>query len=242
MTFLICGSSFTSGCGLDDRSQAWPFIFQNLCNQPVVNTAIDGGSVDYVIYNVIKDVSVRNYKNVIITWPPLGRTLLVRRENNYLINANPMFHHALYQNSEELTQFLKLFYKHWTNELYDLKFTLQKIVLLQNFLKSKGCQYLFINTNSYRLDAWLMLSRLSSDQKYNFLDAFDSMDDDCILFEEQEIKSYFDQLDFDHYYDPVNYNLMHDCCIKMLVDHTEHPTVDGHKYLANLIWNLWKKT
>lgn len=238
---LICGSSYTSGDGLQDRGLAWPYIFQELTGQSVVNTAVDGGSVDYVCYTVVKEISTCNYKNVIITWPPLGRKLLVRRENNFLINVNAMFGNALYGDSPEFKKFLRLLYKYWSNELYDVKFTLQKILLVQNFLENRKCKYLFVNTNPYNLNHWTTLSSLSGTFKNKLLSAFDQMTDLQIVDEENEIKSYITQLS-SNYYNPINFNLTNDCDSKNLIDlETHHPTVDGHKYIADLILQLWNK-
>jgi hypothetical protein len=237
---LICGSSCTSGDGLKDRNDAWPSVFEKLSNKKSVNLAVDGGSVDYVFYTIIKEVSIHNYKNVIITWPPLGRTLLVRRENNFLINGTPTFTNSLYGDTPEFKKFLNLFYKYWTNELYDLKFTLQKIVAMQNFLENKKCNYLFVNTSHYNLEAWASISTVEAVIKDRLLSAFDLMNDEQILNEQAEINSYINQLNFEHYHDPVNYNLMDDCYNKNLIDtKSNHPTIDGHLYLAKLIWQLW---
>ena len=239
---LICGSSYTSGDGLLDRNDAWPNLFQQLSGMKSINTAVDGGSVDYVCYSVVKEVSVHNYKNVIITWPPLGRKLLVRRENNFLINGNPTFTNKLYGNSPEFKNFLNLFYKYWSNELYDLKFTLQKILLMQHFLESKNCKYMFINTNPYNLKYWTSLSTLPAIAKSRMLSTFELTNDEQILNDENEIKSYVDQLNLDRYYDPINYNLTSDCFSKNLIDpKTNHPSVEGHKYMTELIWGLWTK-
>ena len=214
MKILVCGSSYTSGDGLTDRNLAWPFVFQNLCGHQVINTAVDGASIDYVCYTVVKEVSTHNYKNVIITWPPLGRKLFVRRENNFLINGNPTFYNTLYGSAKEFKVFLNLYYKYWSNELYDLKFTLQKILLIQNFLENKNCKYIFLNTNPYELDCWTTLSTLSSKNKNNMLSAFDCMNDEQILAEENEIKSYVNQLSY-NYFNPFNYNLTDDCYEKI---------------------------
>jgi len=240
MTILVCGSSYTSGDGLEDKSLSWPNIFQNLCGESVVNKATDGGSVDYVYYTTIKEVSCHNYSGVVITWPPLGRKLLVRRENNFLINGNPTFTNTLYGNTKEFRNYLTLLYKYWSNELYDVKFTLQKILLLQNFLKNKKCKYVFINTNPYFLELWSNLSTLPAPTKDNLLSAFHLMNDLQILDEENEIRSYINQLDFNCYHDPISYNLTEDCTRQGLLDlSTQHPSIEGHQYIANLIWKLW---
>ena len=242
MTILICGASHTSGAGLDDRTRAWPMVFEKLSGQPVVSSAIDGASIDYVFYDAVKQVSTHNYSNVIVAWPPLGRTLMVRNENNFLVSGSPMFDHVLYGHNREFKNFLNLYYKHWSNELYDLKFALQKILALQSFLKIRNCQYLFINSDPYELASWLNLASLPASDKSRLLSAFDSMDDAQILAEQDEIKSYVNQLDTNHYHDPVNYNFRDDCYNYDLMDiKTGHPSPVGHDHLANLIWHLWSQ-
>lgn len=242
MTILICGASYTAGAGLADRGQAWPYVFQQLSGQAVVSSAIDGASIDHVFYTAIKEVSVHNYTDVIVAWPPLGRTLVVRNENNFLVDGSPMFDHKLYGDTREFKTFLNLYYKHWSNELYDLKFSLQKILLLQSFLKNRNCCYMFINSDPYDLADWLQLNNLSANDKSRLLSAFDSMNDDQIVAEQEEIKSYIDQLDLDHYHDPINYNFRDDCYNRNLMDpKTKHPGPAGHEHLAKLIWQLWSQ-
>ena len=101
--------------------------------------------MDYVVYSTIKEVSLKNYKKVIITWPALHRLMLIRRENNYLLHTGPVHSHFyiggyLYADTPEFKEYVKLYYKHWSNALYDLKMSLQKIILLQEYLKNRGCQ------------------------------------------------------------------------------------------------------
>lgn len=242
MTFFVCGSSFTSGAGLTDReNQRWTKIFSQLTNQKVVNTATDGASIELVLYTTINQVLEFNYKNIIITWPPLDRILLVRRENNFLINGNVMLVNAIYSNSSEFVNFLKLYYKYWINDLYTIKLTLQKILLLQEWLKNQNCKYLFINTNSFNLSNWLKLSNLSTELKKSMLDAFDVMDDAQILKEQNEISLLVSKLDL-NFYDPINYNLETECFNLGLIDSVSlHPTEKGHKHIASYIFNSWNQ-
>ena len=240
MSILIGGASFTSGFGLDSPTDSWPTVLSSLINQPITNTAETGASVDYVIYTIIKQLSNSNYKGVIIAWPPLGRTLLVRRENNFLVNGNPTFTHSLYGNSKEYKEYLKYFYKYWINDLFDLKFTLQKIITLQSYLKINNYKYLFINSDSYHLDTWLSLSTLSFKLKQDYLDAFNCMNDEQILSEELEINELFNQLDLSNYHRPTEFNLANMCTQSNLIDsNTEHPTIEGHKQIAKFIVDLW---
>jgi len=213
-----------------------------LSGQPVISSAIDGASIDHVFYTAVKEVSVHNYTNVIVAWPPLGRTLMVRGENNFLVNGSPMFDHNLYGNNREFKNFLNLYYKHWFNELYDLKFALQKILSLQSFLQSRNCRYLFINSDPYELDLWLNLTNLAPADKSRLLSAFDAMDDAQVLAEQEEIKSYVDQFDTNYYYNPIDYNFRDDCYARELMDPvTGHPGPDGHRHLAQLIWQAWSQ-
>ena len=67
------------------------------------------------------------------------------------------------------------------------------------------------------------------------------MNDEQILDEENEIKSYVTQLS-ENYHNPISYNLTNDCYDKKLIDSTTtHPSAIGHQYIAKLIWQLWNK-
>lgn len=241
MSFLINGSSYTSGDGLKDRSLAWPYLFGNLINDDVTNAATDGASFDKVLYLTLKDLTVNsNYKNVIITLPPLTRVMMVRRENNFLIDGNVNYLHTLYKNDRSYVDYLSLYYKHWTNDLFEIKLVLQKILLLQNFLKSNNFNYLFINTKPYNLQNWLNLSVLPSTKKSEMLCAFDLMNDDAIKSEQVEITTYYNLLDKTRYFDPISYNLTTDCVRLGLIDpDTQHPSEIGHRHIANTIYKIW---
>lgn len=247
MTFLVNGASYTTGHGLAmPERDAWPVLFGKKLNSPVVNLSIDGASIDYVVYSTIKELSLHDYKKVIITWPALRRLLLIRRENSYLLHVAPMANHLsiggyVYSDRSEFKQYLKIYYKNWYNALYDLKMSLQKIVLLQGYLKNRGCQYLFLNTNSFKLEQWLLLSTIDYKEKCQLIDHFDEYNDDQILAEETEIRSLYNQLDLKHYYDPVNFNLLIWAEKSNLRDPTtRHPTVEGQVCIADLVENLWQ--
>jgi len=243
MTFFVCGSSYSSGDGLLNRlEQRWSTIFSGLINEDVENYAKDGGSTDFVIYTTIKNVLKNDYKKVIITWPPIDRIMLVRRENNFLIEGNATHTNNLYGNQEEFVKFLSLYYKNWTNDLFTLKITLQKILLLQTWLQNANCQYLFINTNSYNLSNWLNLNNLPIKVKKSMLDAFDNMDDEQILAEQEEIKMLVSQLNL-NIYDPIKFDLTSFCTNLNLIDpKTQHPSAEGHKNIAEYVFNLWSKS
>jgi hypothetical protein len=241
MSFLICGASFTFGDGLDNPiEQAWPAVFSKKINQPVVNIATIGASVDYVIYRTMQELN-KPY-DVIVAWPSLLRTLMVRRENNFLINGNATFANDMYGNTKEFKDYLSYHYKYWTNELFDLKNTLQKIVLFQSYLSSKKCKYLFINSDPYNLTDWLQLSSLSYEKKQKYLDAFEVMDDQQIQKEELEINELYKQLNLQYYYQPTTFNLTDACQSQNLIDYrTKHPTVAGQEYLAETVFNIWSQ-
>ena len=245
MTFLINGSSYSTGYGLADGEQhAWPTVFGKLTNSSVLNIAMDGNSVDYLIYSTIKNVCLHDYKKVIIQWGPLNRTLLIRQENNYQINTGPSNNHFytegyLYTDTPEFKNYLRLHYKHWSNYLYNLKFSLQKVILLQEFLKSRNCQYLFFNGASWSLDKWLTLSTQEYAVKKKLLAAIDNMDDLQILDEEKEINNLYNQIDQTYYYDPINFNLTEWCLDSGYVT-DKHPTIVGQQEIAKFILSLWQ--
>lgn len=248
MTFLVNGASFTSGKGLEYPDlNAWPAVFGQKMNVPIVNVSKGGSSVDYIVYSTIKELSLNDYKNVIVAWPSLRRLMLIRRENSYFLHTGLVDGHFyrggyIYTDTYEFKEYVKLYYKYWSNELYDLKMSLQQIILLQEYLKNRGCNYLFLNSNSFKLHAWLNLSRLDCNNKRRLVDGFDEFNDDQIVGEEIEIQSLYNQLDLKHYHDPINFNLT-DWCIKSAYLDTvnKHPTVDGQIRIAEYIRNVWSK-
>jgi hypothetical protein len=240
MTLYVCGASFCTGQGLTDPANNWTNFLSHILNDNLVNSAINGGGFDYVTYKSTRDILINSYDKVIIMWPPLNRPLMVRRENNFLINGNSTMTNALYGQSKEFKNYLNLYYKYWINYLYDLKFSLQQMLSLQNVLKNKNIKYLFINTNNLNLSQWSQLSHLSAADKNMFLDAFDQMNNDQILDEEREINTYLQHLDLGRYYKPFTYNIYDDCVVNNLLDFsTMHPTEDGHRYIANNLYNIW---
>lgn len=242
MSFLINGASYTYGDGLDKpKEHAWPILFGRKIGAQITNLATRGASVDYVIYTTMKYLSANKYDNVIIAWPALRRTLMVRRDNNFLVNGNPTMSNALYGDTKEYKEYLSLHYRYWSNDLFDLKLTLQKILMFQEYLKNKSYNYLFINSDSYNLSNWLQLTKLPINDKIIYLDAFDSMDDVQIAAEELEIKNIYDQFDLTNYYQPTNFSLS-DACVQLnLLDPaTKHPSIEGQRYLADFIADMWK--
>ena len=240
MTLYVCGASFCTGEGLAKPENNWTTFLSRTFNDSLVNTSASGAGVSYITYNSIKDILQNSYNKVIIVWPPLNRPLMVRRENNFLINGNSSMTNTLYGQSKEFKNYLTLYYKYWINDLYDLKFSLQQMLSLQNVLKNKCIDYLFINTNNLNLSQWSRLSQLSATDKDMFLDAFDQMNDDQILDEEREINTYLQQFDQERYYKPFTYNIYDDCMNRKLIDpKTNHPTEDGHQYIANNLYRIW---
>lgn len=240
MTLYVCGSSFCTGDGLANPQNNWTTFLSRTFNDTLVNAATNGAGFSYVTYNSIKNILQNSYSKVIIMWPPLNRPLMVRREKNFLVNGNSAMDNALYGQSKEFKNYLSLHYKYWINDLYDLKFSLQQIISLQNVLKNKNINYLFINCANLNLSQWSRLSQLSATEKNIFLDAFNQMNDDQILDEEREINTYLQQLDQKRYYEPIAYNINDDCMKRGLIDpKNKHPTEDGHRYIANNLYNIW---
>lgn len=243
MSILIAGASITHGDGLaNPELSAWPTVFSRLSNQTVTNIARSGAGIDYVFYNVINQLSNNSFDGLIIAWPPLLRPLLTRRENNFLINGNVGCLNEIYGKSAQYKKYLELHYRYWTNELFDLKFSLQKILTLQAYLKTNNYKYLFINSDPYFLSDWLSLSSLSTELKEKYLDAFVEMNDLQILEEEKEISNLVNQFDLLNYHDPVGFNLSDMCKQSSNFSYTtKHPTEQGHIEIAKFVNNLWSQ-
>jgi hypothetical protein len=57
--------------------------------------------------------------------------------------------------NSKYSEYGKLYYAHWFNELYEFKKWLQEIILLQAFFKKHNKKYLMLNTAKNNLRSWL---------------------------------------------------------------------------------------
>lgn len=231
----VDGASNVYGDDLQDRSLAWPFLLGRELDLLVNNVAIRGKSNQHILFDLINHCVVNKPTFVIIGWQAVGRKMLVRRENNYIVDMSIISGNSVYNDCHEFKKYQQLMYKHWSNFLYDAWNFLQIVICAQNFLKSRNIPYLMFNDVDQK-DVLSLLTISSADAtiKDYILDAFDQMDDNTIKDVETQIKSLYHAIDHDSYYD-------FSWCTQKLVRLKTHPTIEEHQTIANFIMDLVTK-
>jgi len=224
------GCSHTYGNDLEDKTLAWPYILAEMLSTECHNNASSGGSNERIVYETVKAFPADLY---VIAWTYTTRFTRYD-QNNYQINFNPGLVHDLYSNKYEFTQYAKLHYTFWYNQLYSFKLWLQQIILVQKYLKNKNQKYLMLTAanNQYKtfVTEWIDFNHSIKDHT-----CFDQMDDIQLQSEHAEIQRYIDDIDTNCYYKIDKF------CITDLNDEyptgeTHHLLEEGHRELANRLY------
>ena len=225
------GCSHTYGDDLEDKKLAWPHMLADMLGTECVNNATSGGSNDRIVYETVKADPADLY---IIAWTYKER--FTRYDpNNYQINFNPNLVHDMYSNRWEFTEYGKLHYTFWHNQLYSFKLWLQQIILLQRYLESKSQNYLMLNANHNNYEIFVT-DWLNFNQSVRDYVCFDQMNDIQLQAEHAEIQQYIDNISKECYYKLDTF------CITDL--HDDYPLGDsghlleqGHREIANRLYN-----
>jgi hypothetical protein len=150
MRILTFGDSFTYGDELDNLSDAWPYVLGKLSNCPVKNLGKSAVSNDYIVRNVIDHATSNDL--VILAWTHYARVEFADERGIYDIwpgCQNRMFNHPDVSYRKELIDY----YSRYNNEKYSYSNYLDKIILLQSFLKFNNIKYVMLDTfenNNFR--------------------------------------------------------------------------------------------
>lgn len=233
MRIYACGCSFTYGDELTSPDvYAWPAVLANKLNASVVNDAERGGTNARTVYRTIKH-SQHEYDLYLIAWTDYSRFTFYKSDNNFETNFNPQLVHTLYSTESFYKDWGNTLYKHWYNELYAFKLWLQQIVQLQNVLSNKN--YLMINTMGNNLSNWTV----AKDEFVNsvkHLINFNSMNDEQIFDEYNEIQYYIRLIDTSKFY---KWNEFYISQLNLLfpIGSQGHMLEQGHNHLAELLHN-----
>lgn len=221
------GCSHTYGDDLQDKRKAWPFLLGEKINLSVHNNAVSGGTNQRSVYETIKAVTDREYELIVVGWTYVERHTFYRVDNNFQINFNPVLKHSLYDSDPSYTQFGKLLYAHWHNDLFAFKLWLQQILQLQSYLISRKQRYLMLNLAHNNITKW--------NSNFNSLINFDLMNDEQIEQERIEIQNYLDQIDHNSYYEFYNYHIEK---YDFPLGATGHYLEEGHRDIADRLYNF----
>jgi hypothetical protein len=232
MKLYFNGCSHTYGDDLEFQfKDAWPSVIGQIKNCKFVNFAVSGGTNDLIKYFTIKHVN--DFDKFYIAWTYISRFTRYRSDNNHAVNFNVQLKHKLYGSDSEFTDYAKLHYKIWYNELCAFKIWLQDIVLLQRFLESNNKSYVMLNADNNLIDRFTVDWQNFNNSVQSIV-CFDLMDDRQLFLEHTEIQKLLSQINFKNY---IGWNTW--CLTKMLslypVGTTGHLLADGHLATAKYI-------
>lgn len=234
MKLYFNGCSHTWGDDLNDpATQSWPAVLSCRLNCEFLNDSISGGTNDRIVYRTIKNI--QNFDKFYIAWTHTSRFTQYRSDNNHDVNFNVQLHHRLYGNDPDFKNYGTIHYRTWHNELYSFKLWLQKIILLQAFFKTNNKDYVMVNSVDNFINRWS-----SNWQNFNnsvkSLLCFDSMNDEQLRSESDEIQALLKQIDYSKFISWGKWHLtsLIGC---YSVGPTGHLLEDGHAAIADYIFN-----
>jgi hypothetical protein len=232
MKLYFNGCSHTWGDNLSDPgTQAWPSLIAKNLNCEFTNDSVSGGTNDRIMYRTIKNT--HNFDKFYIAWTYTSRFTRYRADNNHDVNFNPHLNYSMYGNSSEFKDYGKLHYAVWHNELYAFKLWLQNIILLQRYFEGANKPYVMINADNNYINRW-SVSWPNFNARVQSLLCFDSMNDDQLFAEHNEIQLLVKQIDLEHF---LGWNTwwISDLINQYPVGETGHLLDQGHQAIANYI-------
>lgn len=232
MRMFITGDSFTYGEELADLTNSWPNLLAKKLDAKLTNTSQRGSSNQRIVYQTTKNFA-DNYDLFIIVWSEYSRFTFYKSDNNLEVGFTPSLTHDLYEKEDFFQDWGKTLYFYWHNELFAFKQWLQQIIHIQSLLDDKT--YIMINTFPNNLSNWLSDENNFIDNVKNLIN-FESMNDEQILAEFQEIQYYISLIDTTKFYKWNDFYIT-SLCYNFKCGKKGHFLEEGHKHMAELIYN-----
>jgi hypothetical protein len=230
MSLFFIGCSHTYGDDLLDPANAsWPALIAQHRKESFLNAAASGGTNDRIMYHTIKNIN--EFDEFYVAWTQITRFTRYRADNNYEINFNQQLVNQLYGNDPSYYTYGKIHYTYWSNELYSFKLWLQQIILLQHYLNSKSKKYLMLNTFNNHIGRWCSGWQDFNNNVQSLL-CFDSMNNDQLYAEHQEIQQLLTQINFSNFYKWGKWDI-NQLSEHYPTGHTNHLLEEGHQAIAN---------
>ena len=232
MSLFFIGCSHTYGDDLSrPAEQAWPALVAKTKNKEFVNLAVSGGSNERIVYHTVKNSN--NFDHFYIAWTYLERFTRYQQDNNFEINFNPQLKHSAYSGNFWFTEYGKLHYAFWHNELYAFKLWLQQIILIQRYLEAKNKSYTMINSCPNNINRWTSDSKLFNNNVKSLL-CFDIMNDDQLFDEFKEIQTLQNEINLNNFLGWGTWSIT-DLHSLYPVGATQHLLEEGHRAVADYI-------
>jgi hypothetical protein len=247
MRLYFNGCSFTYGDELKNpEKDSWPSLVSAKLNSTFLNDAVPGGTNERIVYKTMLNVS--NYDYFFIAWTWYSRFTEYNPVDNFEINfspelrLNPKIHlsNDLKKNYSKYKNYGEMYYKHWFNELYEVKKWLQQIILLQSFFKLQNKPCLMINTTNNNLSAWISSSESFIASVRPLLNFFDYLDDTQLLNEHIQIQDLNSMIDKSMFIEWNNWAIA-DLKSAYKCGPGGHILEDGHQAVANKVIEYYNK-
>lgn len=232
MKIYVIGDSWVTGEELESpHVDAWPAVLGRLLGADVHNDSTRSGSNSYFVYQTIKHLQ-DDYDFYIIVWTNTAKFTFFKADTNDSVHFNPQLIDKKYGKEDYYKIWGRTLYQAWHNRLYTFKLWLQQIIQLQTVLEKNNKNYLMINCHENDLKKW-------SSPWPDFIDAtkkiinFESMDDEQIQAEYNEIQSYIKQIDTGKFYKWNEFYLRTLLYQFVLIDN--HLDKDGHLHIAKML-------
>ena len=135
---LTVGDSFTFGNELDDRcQQAWPYLLGKQFNKSVTNLGAEGTCNDSMVRKTINATIDTDYDLVIVAWTDCNRFECWNEHTQAPVTVMP--------GSLARLPWTADYYRYSYNDNFSLNRWYQQILLLQQYLKFRKLNYLFVN-------------------------------------------------------------------------------------------------
>jgi lysophospholipase L1-like esterase len=242
MKIYVAGDSWVYGDGLKSpNTQAWPAVLGNKLGAEVYNDSCLSGSNEHFVYRAIKHLE-KDIDLYIIVWTSVAKFTFYKSDNNFEAHFNPLLVHKFFGEEDYYKIWGRTLFQVWYNRLYAFKLWLQQIIQLQTMFIRYNKNYLMLNTHYNDLDRWLNPWPEFIDSVKKLIN-FDLMTDEQIRAEYDEIQFYLRQIDTNRFYGWNSFYLHQLKSILIANNHWlgNHPTADGHMYIADMLYDSAKK-
>jgi len=229
MNLYFNGCSHTFGDDLlTPDKDAWPAIIASKLSASFFNDAVSGGTNDRIVYNTIKNKKL--YDKMYIAWTYTSRFTRFCADQNFDVHFNPQLVQMFFKDKTFYSDYGKLHYTYWYNELYSFKCWLHQIILLQHYLDDTP--YCMINSGSNHISAW---SSNLNDFYNNTKSLINyALSDEQVIQEYNEIQNLLNEIDFEHFLGWGDWKIT-DLHSTFKLGTTNHLLQDGHKEIARYI-------
>jgi lysophospholipase L1-like esterase len=141
MRLLTVGDSFTYGEELADRSLAWPHVLADKLKYTVINHGEPAVSNDHILRKVLEEID--NHDMIIIAWTHFARIEIA--DSCGIYDIWPGCSSSMFNDEMNYRKELIEYYTRHHDDEYLYNRYLDKILLMQHYLKSNNKKYIMLD-------------------------------------------------------------------------------------------------